>query len=173
MNFFKQKQFEHVSFDDTMTRGTPLVLRSWSRSQETVSATAITVESHFGIFILLCETIRRTNKQTNERGCSVSSVATDPSRGSAHRPPRCHARRGRLEIEFGFRQTKNSFLILSDAIAALLTCVAVVRPPFHAGTYLNRVHNGYLGDSIIWWILQWFRTICNLCFYHCAITPRC
>ena len=64
-------QFEHMSFNDTMTRGTLLILRSWSRSQKTVSVTA-TVYSHFGIFVLCCAKSpdeptgrRKTNEQTN------------------------------------------------------------------------------------------------------------
>ena len=64
-------KLEHVSFDDTMMRGTLLVLRSWSRSQETDSATA-TVDSRFGIFILLYE-----NRPTNERADGWANEQTN------------------------------------------------------------------------------------------------
>ena len=53
-----------MSFADTMARRTPLVLRSWSRSQETVSATA-TLDSHFGVFVLF--RAKYSNKRTKER----------------------------------------------------------------------------------------------------------
>ena len=78
-----------------MTRGTLLVLRSWSRSQETVSAT-VTVDFHIGTFILIHakQSNKRTNGQTNAAVPFRLGAVTDLSCGSAHRPPRCHARKG-------------------------------------------------------------------------------
>ena len=73
----------------------------------------------------------QNDERTNKRMFRIG-VATDSSRGSACRVVLyAVAYKGeRLGIEFGVQQIKNSFLILRDAIAALLACAAVARPPF-------------------------------------------
>ena len=111
--------------------------------------------SFWGFCFVSCKILQQTNKgknkQTNAAVPFCLGVARDSSCGSVHCPPRCHVRRGRLKIEFGFRQTKNSFLILKDAITALLVCVAVVRPPFCVRGYARTIaRNNEQGGNTSW-----------------------
>ena len=82
-----------MAFGETMTRGAPLALRLWLRLQEIVP-TAITVDSHFEIFVLFRAKLseEQTNKRTNEQTFCFG-VAMDKFRGSVYRLLRCYAQK--------------------------------------------------------------------------------
>lgn len=101
------------------------------------------------------------NKQTNERmnDCSVSCWRR---RGflpwlRSLSPCAVTHKRERLEVEFGFQQTKNSFLISRNVVSTLLACATVARPSLrvrsapvqaHATTNKGGNASGHLSNCI-------------------------